>query len=75
MSLYDSLDDSQKKEYDWRMAQLAKCGAYTGDICPNCNRSRIMNGDDGKRRCEQCAWCLEDNDYDIELSDYFSYFL
>lgn len=28
------------------------------------------DGDDGKHRCEKCAWCIEDAGYDGEFLDY-----
>ena len=45
-----------------------KYGDYDyASLCPNCNRNRIMTGKDGKHRCEKCHWCIEDNDYDLEM--------
>lgn len=46
--------------------QVAKCGDYDNpeNGCPKCGRQRVMLGDDKKHRCEKCAWCIEDNDYD-----------
>ena len=48
----------------------SKEGDYTDDECPNCGRSRIMKGDDKKRRCEKCAWCIEDNIYDYDYLEF-----
>lgn len=50
----------------------AKMGEYENpdNGCPNCGRHRVMRGDDGKHRCEKCAWCIEDNSYDEEFQDY-----
>ena len=44
-----------------------KYGDYHPGPCPNCGRYRLMEGKDGKRRCEKCHWCIEDNDYDLEM--------
>jgi hypothetical protein len=38
-------------------------GDYNGEDCPNCGRKRIMVCQDGKRHCEKCWWCVEDNEY------------
>ena len=50
----------------------AKSGDYENpaDGCPNCGRHRVMIGDDGKHRCEKCAWCIEDRDYDHEFAQF-----
>lgn len=54
--------------------QSAKIGDYDNPEkgCPNCGRSRIMIGEDKKHRCEKCQFCIEDNEVDLELSDYMS---
>jgi hypothetical protein len=41
--------------------------ANTGEACPNCKRVRVMRGEDGNRRCEKCAWCIEEKSYDPDL--------
>ena len=41
-------------------------GDYTGDVCPECGRERIMLCQDGKRHCEKCYWCIEDQEYEGE---------
>lgn len=41
-------------------------GNYNGEKCPNCGRQRIMIVQDGKRQCEKCQWCIEDNNYRCE---------
>ena len=49
------------------MQWISKLGSYSGESCPNCNRVRVMIGNDGKRRCQKCAWCIEDHAYDADL--------
>lgn len=58
-------DDDDWEAYRDRLA--SKNGPYVDVDCPNCTRHRVMLGDDGKRRCEKCAWCIEDADYDPDL--------
>ena len=70
MSLGDDLTRDQSERFKWREDQRKKCGEYTGGNCPNCGRQRVMSGADGKRRCEKCAWCIEDNGYDGDLLEY-----
>ena len=41
-------------------------GEYTEEECPECTRERIMLCQDGKRHCEKCGWCIEDNGYQGE---------
>ena len=64
------LREYHKEQDDFNMRNQAKEGDYTSDLCPNCHRSRIMIGDDKKRRCEKCAWCIESYDYDYEFLAY-----
>lgn len=62
-------------EYDkWLAEQIAKIGDYENPAqgCPNCSRHRVMIGDDGKHRCEKCYWCIEDNQYDRDFSEFMS---
>lgn len=47
----------------------SKFGVYTNNLCPNCKRQRLMIGDDKKKRCEKCAWCVEDSEIDQEFRD------
>ena len=63
-------DDAEEER--WTKEQQAKCGDYkNGEAgCPNCGRHRVMRGDDGKRRCEKCAWCIEDASYDSDLGQF-----
>jgi ribosomal protein L37AE/L43A len=72
MSLGDAIGRDQQERSENRERQLAKCGDYTDDDCPNCTRHRVMRGDDGKRRCEKCCWCIEDSDYDYEFVSYMN---
>jgi ribosomal protein L37AE/L43A len=47
---------------DTERAQWA-LGEYTQDDCPNCGRQRLCKCPNGKTRCENCNWVVEDNDY------------
>lgn len=67
MNLGEHLSQSQKEEELLFDKQMAKMGDYTNDRCPNCDRLRIMMGEDKKRRCQKCCWCIEDKDYDYEF--------
>jgi len=60
------------EEDERRKRNVAKMGDYENpeNGCPNCGRHRVMRGDDGKHRCEKCAWCIEDSNYDGEFLDY-----
>lgn len=62
--------DSRGERDAFRVRNAAKCGDFTGEDCPNCKKARLMRGNDGKSRCEQCAWCVEDANYDSELYRY-----
>ena len=70
MNLADAITQTQNEEFANRELQRSKCGDYTGDDCPNCGRQRVMLGDDGKKRCEKCYWCIDDGQYDGALMDY-----
>ena len=45
------------------MANLGNWLGYTGERCPNCRRVRVEEWSCGKRICEKCHWCIEDEDY------------
>jgi hypothetical protein len=66
-----SLQWREDEEAHWQL-QHSKNGNYDNpkDGCPSCSRHRVMIGDDKKHRCEKCAWCIEDNEYDGDFSDY-----
>ena len=55
------LPDLNDDEEGRLLAQWA-LGDYVGE-CPNCGRSRLCACPNGKRRCEKCNWCPEDEDY------------
>ena len=38
---------------------------YTGEVCRNCSRNRVMRCDNGKRICEKCGWDADANMFDI----------
>lgn len=65
-------NDMYEEEEKLLARNAAKLGDYENPEggCPNCGRHRIMRGDDGKHRCEKCAWCIEDAGYDGEFLDY-----
>lgn len=65
-------DSMYAEEEECRIRNAAKMGDYENppNGCPNCGRHRVMRGDDGKHRCEKCAWCIEDNRYDGEFLEY-----
>ena len=70
MSLADDITREQNERSAWRKVQSSKCGDYQDIDCPNCGRHRVMLGDDGKRRCEKCCWCIEDKEYDGDLIEF-----
>jgi tRNA(Ile2) C34 agmatinyltransferase TiaS len=74
MSIIKSIENSWKEEESFNERNQLKIGPYENpeNGCPNCGRHRIMKGDDNKHRCEKCYWCIEDNAYDNEFSDYMS---
>lgn len=43
--------------------ELGELIGYTGEACPNCGRVRVESWTCGKRICEKCHWCIEDNEY------------
>lgn len=48
------------------MSNLGKCLGYTHEECPNCGRVRVERWSCGKRICEKCHWCIEDEDFCFE---------
>ncbi len=56
--------------YEFIEAQKSKIGDYINEDCVNCGRRRVMTGDDGKRRCEKCFYCVDDEDFDFDFMDY-----
>lgn len=45
------------------MQKWGKCIGYTGTPCPQCGRYRVELYENGKRVCEKCEWCIEDETY------------
>lgn len=45
-------------------------GNYTGEVCPNCKRERLMTCEDLEKCerviCEKCSWEPAKNDYCYE---------
>ncbi len=70
MNLSRNITETQTEEREYENHQKGKFGDYSELKCPRCNRQRVILGTDGKHRCEKCCWCIEDNDYDRELSAY-----
>lgn len=48
------------------MYRLGKCLGYTPEECPNCGHVRVERWSCGKRICEKCHWCIEDEDFCFE---------
>lgn len=42
------------------------CLGYIDKPCPNCGRLRVEFWSCGKKICEKCGWCIQDNDYFVE---------
>lgn len=57
------------------MSKLGECLDYTGDECPNCGRVRVVAWSCGKRICEKCHWCIEDEAYCYEDWDEEDWYL
>ena len=56
------------------MSKLGECLGYVNEKCPNCGRMRVEYWSCGKRICEKCHWCIEDQEYYYEeLEDDESY--
>ena len=51
------------------MSKLGNLLGYTGEQCPNCGRFRVEKWSCGKRICEKCLWCIEDNCYILDEDD------
>lgn len=52
---------------DEKQRRDMKLGDYVSGCCPECSRERLILGGDGKRRCEKCGWCIEDECYDSDI--------
>lgn len=52
------------------MNDWGKYLGYTGTPCPNCGRYRLEHYENGKERCEKCAWCPQENRY-IEDEEFY----
>lgn len=53
------------------MSKWEKWLGYAGTPCPNCGRYRLELYDNGKERCEKCAWCPQENRYVEDEEIYF----
>ena len=64
--------DEDLEEMQMREAGAAKHRKPTGGCCtnPKCGRARLVKGDDGKKRCTDCAWCVDDGAFDGEFARY-----
>lgn len=67
LSEFYEQEAAETKEFDARIDAKRGLEGCTGEECPNCQRVRVELGQDGKRRCWKCAWCIEENGYDYEL--------
>lgn len=45
------------------MGNLGEYIGYTEEPCPNCGRMRVEKWSCGKRICEKCHWCIDDEKY------------
>ena len=72
MGLSESMRQAQAHDAAFKTEQKAKLGEYDNSEagCPNYGRHRVMIGIDGKRRCEKCAWCIEDGARDSDMLSY-----
>jgi ribosomal protein L37AE/L43A len=52
-----SVSDEMELKEAWAL------GEYVEIPCPNCNRMRLCECDNGKHRCEKCNWVPENNAY------------
>lgn len=52
---------SEDEEAHW---QAWRMGDYTGEDCEKCGRQRVCRCTNGKRRCEKCNWCPEEQRYE-----------
>lgn len=57
------------------VGKLGELIDYTGEACPNYGRVRVELWTCGKRICEKCHWCIEDEayEYDDEDDDYSTF--
>lgn len=51
-----SYEKEDAAEDPWR-------GQYNGESCEQCGRDRVLRCKNGKRVCEKCCWCPEDEEY------------
>ena len=70
MGFAKQISQDQSEESQLQQDQRDKAGNYVTGTCSHCDRQRVMVGVDGKHRCEKCAWCLEDNDFDYDFLSY-----
>jgi hypothetical protein len=68
------MDMGYKEDDEWINKQREKLGDYSnpGIGCTNCGRNRVMKGSDCKHRCEKCAWCIEDGEFDLDFLKYIT---
>lgn len=52
------------------MCKFWKRLRYSNTPCPNCGRFRLELYENGKERCEKCAWCPQENRY-IEDEEFY----
>lgn len=49
--------EEEARRVEWRL------GNYNGEDCEKCGRQRVCVCGNGKRRCEKCNWCPEEQRY------------
>lgn len=59
----------QEKPKKWMAAQIGVPAGYTGYNCPKCGRLRLETYTCGRRICEKCRWCVEEQRY-IDESEF-----
>lgn len=61
MTFSNLIAESEAKEK--ALCEEWALGDYVEIPCPNCNRLRLCECDNGKHRCEKCNWIPEDKTY------------
>lgn len=67
--IYENLDQADEDDEMGENGKAKHRHPVEGE-CTNCSRCALVKGDDNKRRCTKCAWCLEDRAFDDEFARY-----
>lgn len=59
---WDAYDREVALVHERRAGYFSK--DYTGNLCRNCGRNRVMNCANGKHVCEKCGWDADVNALD-----------